>query len=303
MDLRLLTYRDGDALRAGIDVDGVVVDAVQAAGGLGGTSEGWSQTVLGIIAQDEATLSALAKGAADAAGSGRSIDELTLAPPIPEPQKIICIGLNYHAHVEEAKNIAGAPNEASAVPILFTKFVTSLVGHEADVLTPPGSEKLDWEAELAVVIGRRASRVSQADALDYVAGYSAFNDVSARDLQLATPQWTAGKAADTLGPFGPVLVTKDEIPDPQALRVQARLNGKTMQDSTTDLMIFSVPRLIEFISEIITLVPGDVIATGTPSGIGIGRKPPIFMQPGDVIEVEVQDVGVLRNTIASAARD
>jgi 2-keto-4-pentenoate hydratase/2-oxohepta-3-ene-1,7-dioic acid hydratase in catechol pathway len=225
---------------------------------------------------------------------------LTLAPPVPDPSKVICIGLNYASHVDEAKNVKGAPDEASPVPILFPKFQTSLVGHEADVVIPQGSERMDWEAELAVVIGRRASHVALDDALDHVGGYAPFNDVSARDIQLATPQWTTGKAFDTSGPFGPVLVTADEIDDPQDLRVIARLNGTVMQDASTAQMIFPVARLIEFISTYITLEPGDVIATGTPAGVGVGRKPPIFMQPGDVIEVEVVGLGVLRNTIVSA---
>jgi acylpyruvate hydrolase len=295
--LRLVTYEIEVGARAGIVVGDVVVDACDAGSATGAGP--WVETVTGIIQQDSATLAELGAAAAALVDRGRPLRELTLAPPVPDPSKIICIGLNYHSHVEEAKTIDKAPDAASAVPILFTKFATSLVGHDADIVIPAGSEKMDWEVELAVVIGKRASRVSIDDALDYVGGYATFNDVSARDLQLATPQWTAGKAFDTSGPFGPLLVTPDEVGDPQALRVTAKLNGETVQDSTTDLMIFPVARLIEFISEIITLVPGDVIATGTPAGVGIGRKPPRFMQPGDVIEVEVSGLGALRNTVVA----
>ncbi|MSW83883.1 MAG: hypothetical protein F2832_03935 [Actinobacteria bacterium] len=287
---------DGDALRAGVEIDGKVVDAEKAAGAA------WAGTVVGILKVDQAARDGLESAAAAMAADGAPIEALTLAPPVPEPQKIICIGLNYHAHVEEAKGIDKAPNEAPPVPILFPKFTTSLVGQDAEVLIPAATEKMDYEAELAVIIGRTATRVSIDDALDYVGGYSAFNDISARDIQLQTPQWTAGKAADTFGPFGPVLVTADAIADPQQLRVQCRLNGETMQDATTDLMIFPIARLIEFISSVITLVPGDVIATGTPAGIGIARNPPVFMKAGDVIEVEVSEIGVLRNTLVNAPK-
>lgn len=241
--------------------------------------------------------------AADEASNQHAIPltHATLAPPVPEPQKIICVGLNYGAHADEAARIPGAPSDLPVAPILFAKFATCLVGHEAEVVIPPSSSKVDWEAELAVVIGRTATRVAATDALDYVGGYTAFNDVSARDLQLQTPQWTAGKACDTFAPCGPWLVTADELPDPQNLRVQARLNGKTMQDARTDTMLFPVRRLVEFISSVITLVPGDIIATGTPAGVGAGMQPPVFMSAGDVIEVEVEGIGVLRNTIVAAS--
>jgi len=296
--LRLVTYYVEEDQRAGIVVDDRVVDTLRAADVIGAGS--WVTTVAGVIQQDQVTRDRLAQAAQPLAADAPLLASVRLGPPVPDPSKVICIGLNYASHVDEAKNVKGAPDEASAVPILFPKFQTSLVGHEADVVIPHGSERMDWEAELAVVIGRRASQVALEDALDHVGGYAPFNDVSARDLQLATPQWTTGKAFDTSGPFGPVLVTADEVPDPQDLRVIARLNGAVMQDGSTAQMIFPVARLIEFISTYITLEPGDVIATGTPAGVGVGRKPPVFMQPGDVIEVEVAGLGVLRNTIVSA---
>ena len=297
--MRLVAYESEEGARCGIVIDGeLVVDSRQAGAGI--DAGPWVQSVTGIIQQDRATLARLGAAAALLGAISRPLSELRLLAPVTDPSKIICIGLNYQAHVEEARNVDKAPNEASAVPILFPKFATSLVGHEAQVIVPGESQKMDWEAELAVVIGRRARHVPAARALEYVGGYAPFNDISARDIQLATPQWTAGKAFDTSGPFGPVLVTADEIADPQALRIQARLNGELMQDASTDQMIFPVARLIEYISSLITLLPGDVIATGTPAGVGVGRKPPIFMWPGDVIEVEVEGLGVLRNTIVAA---
>jgi 2-keto-4-pentenoate hydratase/2-oxohepta-3-ene-1,7-dioic acid hydratase in catechol pathway len=297
--VRLVTFVDENELVAGVVVDDVVVPALEAAADIADSSE-WASSVRGILQQDREQWDRLADRAAASKEIGRPLAGLTLVSPVPDPQKIICIGLNYGSHVEEAKKIPGAPDQGSAVPILFPKFTTSLVGHEANVLIPASTQKMDWEAELAVIISRKATRVSQDVALDYVGGYTAFNDVSARDLQLQTPQWTAGKACDTFGPCGPWVVTADEIPDPQDLRVQARLNGKTMQDARTDTMIFPVARLIEFISSVITLVPGDIIATGTPAGVGVGMDPPVFMHADDVIEVEVERIGVLRNTLVPA---
>jgi 2-keto-4-pentenoate hydratase/2-oxohepta-3-ene-1,7-dioic acid hydratase in catechol pathway len=296
----LVTFEAKGALRAGVLLPGSdgVVDARAAGDKI--EAGAWADSVRGIIEQDLSTRTSLADAAAGLAAEATSLGDVKLRAPIPDPTKVICIGLNYGDHVEEAKRVDKAPNEASPVPILFAKFASSLIGHEADVVTPPGSEKMDWEAELAVVIGRQASSVSLAQALDHVGGYASFNDVSARDLQLATPQWTAGKAFDTSGPFGPFLKTADEVPDPQTLGVKARLNGETMQDGNTVDMLFPVARLIEFISSLITLVPGDVIATGTPAGVGVGRQPPVFMQPGDVIEVEVEGLGTLRNKIVKA---
>jgi 2-keto-4-pentenoate hydratase/2-oxohepta-3-ene-1,7-dioic acid hydratase in catechol pathway len=295
--VRLVTYDIEGGPRAGIVVGDRAVDGRAVAIEIG--ADGWVEQVKTIIQQPQEARDQLLAGAERLAGQGRPLADLRLVPPVPDPNKIICIGLNYQSHVAEAKDVKGAPDEASPVPILFAKFQTALVGDGANVVIPDGSEKLDWEAELAVVIGKRASRVSIDSALEHVGGYAPFNDVSARDLQLATPQWTTGKAFDTSGPFGPSLVTADEIPDPQALRICARLNGETMQDASTAQMIFSVARLIEFISTYITLVAGDIIATGTPAGVGVGRKPPVFMAPGDVIEVEIEKLGVLRNTIVA----
>ena len=213
--------------------------------------------------------------------------------PVPRPGKIICIGLNYLDHVQES----GA--EVPKAPLIFSKFGTCAIGSEQTIVLPRDSEQVDFEAELAVVIGRRAKHVSAADAMEYVFGYTNFNDVSARDMQFADGQWQRGKSCDTFAPFGEFVATKDEIEDPHNLRIQFRLNGETMQDSRTDQLIFKIPELIEHISRSITLEPGDIIATGTPPGVGFARTPQVFLKDGDVCEVEIEGLGVLINPVAN----
>ena len=219
------------------------------------------------------------------------IADVKLQAPVPRPGKIICIGLNYMDHVLES----GA--EVPRAPLIFSKFDTCVAASEDPILLPVGSEQVDFEAELAVVIGRRAKNVRLEDAMDHVFGYTNFNDVSARDMQFADGQWQRGKSCDTFAPFGEYVATKDEIPDPHNLRIQFRLNGETMQDSNTNQLIFKVPELIEYLSRSITLEPGDIIATGTPPGVGFARKPPIFLKDGDVCEVEIEGLGVLINPV------
>jgi len=211
--------------------------------------------------------------------------------PVPRPGKLICIGLNYRDHAAES-NMA-IPER----PVVFSKFTTAVIAPGEAVVIPGTSEQVDYEAELAVVIGRRAKNVSVESAFEYVLGYTAFNDVSARDFQFADGQWQRGKSCDTFAPMGPFIVTADEIPDPHKLSIKLRLNGKTMQDSNTDQLIFGVPELIAFLSETITLEPGDVIATGTPPGVGFARKPPVFLKAGDEMEVEIEKIGVLNNVV------
>ncbi len=217
--------------------------------------------------------------------------EVILKAPVPRPGKIICIGLNYRNHAIESGM------EIPKSPIIFSKFVTSVTAPGGPIVIPEGSEKVDYEAELAVVIGRRAKNVSSADAMRYVFGYTNFNDVSARDFQFADGQWQRGKSCDTFAPFGEFVTTADEIPDPHDLRIRFRLNGETLQDSSTSELIFRIPELIEFLSRSITLEPGDIIATGTPPGVGFARKPPVFMKDGDVAEVEIEGLGVLSNPV------
>ena len=214
-----------------------------------------------------------------------------LSSPIPRPGKIICIGLNYRDHAEES----GMAIPTS--PIIFSKFGTCVIGSGEPIRIPVGSNQVDYEAELAVVIGRTAKNVAAGEAMDYVFGYTNFNDVSARDFQFADGQWQRGKSCDTFAPMGPAVVTADEVADPHDLNIRFRLNGETLQDSNTCQLIFKTSELIEFLSRVITLEPGDVIATGTPPGVGLARKPPIFMKPGDVAEVEIDQLGTLTNPV------
>jgi acylpyruvate hydrolase len=220
------------------------------------------------------------------------LNAVRILPPVPKPPKIICVGLNYDDHLEESGL------KKPVYPEIFARFATSLIAHREPIRQPPESLTLDYEAELAVVIGRKGRRISHDTALDHVAGYSLFNDATIRDFQLRTPQWTMGKNFDGTGAFGPWLVTPDALPPgARGLRIQGRLNGRVMQDTSTDRLIFSVPALIEMISVAISLEPGDVIITGTPGGVGAARKPPVFMQPGDVFEVEIEGMGVLSNPV------
>jgi 2-keto-4-pentenoate hydratase/2-oxohepta-3-ene-1,7-dioic acid hydratase in catechol pathway len=214
--------------------------------------------------------------------------------PIDRPQKIICVGLNYLDHAAEGS--ATLPER----PLLFAKWPNTLIGAREPIVLPSISAKVDYEGELAAVIGTRAQRVGVDDALDVVAGYLCANDVSARDLQFADRQWVRGKSLDTFCPIGPVLVPASEIPDPQALQLRTILNGEVVQEAPTSSMIFSVAQIVAFISEAITLEPGDLILTGTPAGVGIFRDPELLLQPGDEVTVEIEGLGTLTNPVAAA---
>ena len=224
-------------------------------------------------------------------GAPVPLASLALAAPIARPGKIVCVGRNYRAHAAERE--VEAPSE----PIFFAKFANSIVGPDATVPLLRVSDEIDWEAELVAVIGRRAFRVPQERALEHVAGYTCGNDLTARDLQKRGGQWTRGKAVDGFLPLGPALVTADEVGDPQALRISCALNGEIVQDASTAEMIFPVAELVATLSETMTLEPGDLIATGTPAGIGAARTPPRFLRPGDELVVEVERVGALRTTM------
>jgi 2-keto-4-pentenoate hydratase/2-oxohepta-3-ene-1,7-dioic acid hydratase in catechol pathway len=216
-----------------------------------------------------------------------------LLAPVPDPRKIVCIGLNYRDHAAES----GVP--VPTEPILFSKYSTTLIGHGDQIVLPSASNEVDYEAELVVVIGRKGRHISRERALEYVGGYAVGHDVSARDWQLNKPgkQWMAGKTFDTFAPVGPELVTPDEVPDPQNLGIRLRLNGQTMQDSSTSQLVFGVAELIAYLSQIFTLEPGDMIFTGTPPGVGMARKPPVWLKPGDQVEVEIDRLGTLQNTV------
>jgi 2-keto-4-pentenoate hydratase/2-oxohepta-3-ene-1,7-dioic acid hydratase in catechol pathway len=219
------------------------------------------------------------------------LEELILGPPLPDPDKILCLGFNYKAHVSEM--VAEAP----LAPNVFAKFRNGLIGSGDNIVLPRTSTEIDYEGELAAVIGRRCREVDPSEALDYVAGYTALNDVTARDLQFRTSQWTLGKAIDTFCPMGPALTLSEEIPDPQALELTTRLNGKVVQQTSCAAMVFSVADTVAAISSVITLEPGDVISTGTPEGVGWKHDPPRFLVAGDVIEVEITGIGTLRNQV------
>ena len=213
--------------------------------------------------------------------------------PVTHPQKLIGVGLNYKDHVEEIKG------QTPKQPLLFGMYANAIIGPEEPIIVPPMSQQVDYEAELGVVIGRRARQVSVEEAVDYVAGYTIINDVSARDLQFADGQWLRAKSFDTFAPMGPYLVTRDALRDGDGLDIELRLNGKTMQKSNTRNLIFKVPDLISYISKVMTLEVGDVIATGTPGGVGFVRNPQVFMKPGDVVEIEIEGIGQLKNPVAA----
>jgi 2,4-diketo-3-deoxy-L-fuconate hydrolase len=222
-------------------------------------------------------------------------DNYRLGSPIKRPSKIVCVGLNYTKHALESG--MAVPE----VPILFMKATSSLCGPFDDILIPRNSTKTDWEVELAVIIGKKATYVGKEEAMDYVAGYALHNDVSERDFQLNHGgQWVKGKSADNFAPLGPYLVTKDEIKDPHKLRLWLKVNGETMQDSNTSDLVFDVPTLVSYISQYMTLLPGDIISTGTPSGVGLGLKPPRYLKAGDVVELGIDGLGTARQ-VASAS--
>src|SRR6266571_4021673 len=238
----------------------------------------------------------IARGSGSARGqvSSYPLDEIEFLPAV-YPQKILAIGRNYVDHAIEG----GA--EPPKAPLIFNKLSNSLSAHNAPIVLPTISSQVDYEAELAVIIGRKAKRVDEAAALDYVFGYTLINDVSARDLQFGDGQWTRGKGLDTFAPLGPFITTRDEIADVQALKIEGVLNGEVMQSSNTSKMIFKVAYLVSYLSQGITLEPGDVIASGTPDGVGVFRKPPVLLKPGDVFEIRIEKLGTLRNPVIAPA--
>jgi len=224
-----------------------------------------------------------------------AVDESSIQlGPLFKPRNVLCIGLNYKDHAAEG----GVPLPEK--PVVFAKLTSCITGPNVPIVIPPDTQEVDYEAELAVVIGRRCRGVSTSEALDYVAGYTCLNDVSARDFQRGDGQWIRAKSQDTFGPMGPYLVTSDDIPDPQTLPISCSVNGKVLQNSNTRMMIFGVRELIAFISRGITLEPGDVISTGTPHGVGFAQKPPVFLKPGDEVVVEIKGIGRLSNPVRAA---
>ena len=276
--MRLVSYRTADGPRAGVLQGDDVFDAWSALGdpGRSGLRELIADARLGQL---------------ESADLGSPVIEPELLAPVQDPEKIICIGLNYRSHAEEA---GVDPPES---PTFFAKFRNALAAPGATVTLPASSEKVDYEAEVAFVVGRRAHEVSEGEALDHIAGYTLLNDLSARDLQFATPQWIPGKVFDGSAPCGPALVTPDEAGAPDAIDVALTLNGEQMQSATTADLIFSVPRLLAHLSTLMTLEPGDIVSTGTPAGVGSVRRPRVWLQPGDEIEISSTTLGRLATTI------
>ena len=285
--MRFVTFQQGGAARPGALVDDRVIDLGSVAPDL-----------LSLIEMDPEGLQR-AREATEQAGQGVALADVSLLAPIPRPrQNIFCVGQNYVQHAYESKRARGEPETLPPKPVFFTKAVTSV--NKPDGVIPYDSNvsnEVDWEVELAAVLGRTGKNIPAAEALDYVFGYTIVNDISARDLQYETEQWFKGKSLDGSCPMGPVIVTADEIGDPHKLRLTLRVNGQTMQDSNTSDLIFDTPTLIASLSRGQTLGPGDIISTGTPSGVGQGRVPRIFLKPGDVVEAEVEKIGVLRNRV------
>ena len=288
--MRFTTFLVNSQPHLGVVQGDSVIDLAQAVPGTPGN--------LRTALEQGVDLLALAKAALAGNAPRIALAGLSFAPLVPEPGKIICLGLNYFDHAKEGGR------DKPEYPWFFYRGKSSLIGHGQAGLLPLASAKFDYEAELAVVIGKKVPRhVTQQDALAYVFGYSCFNDMSVRDFQKRTPQWTIGKNFDGTGGFGPTLVTADELaPGATGLRIQSRLNGKIMQDANTSDMIFSVAETISLLAECMTLEPGDAIIMGTPAGVGQARTPPVWMKAGDTIEIDIENIGVLRNPITAETR-
>lgn len=306
--MRLLTFAVDGRPRTGLELQGRIVDLPVATAHLLGEGRAVPDDMKAFLQAGEPAMQAaaevsrlvaraIARGQELADSSARPIlydpSQARILAPVPRPEKIICLGRNYAEHALEG----GA--EVPTIPQLFPKFANAVVGPGDLVVIPEVVKQADYECEMAVVIGRVARRVKPEEAYDCIAGYTMLNDVSARDLQFEQPNWMRGKSVDTFAPMGPYIVTKDEIPDPHKLDIRLVLNGEVMQRANTSMLIFTVPFLVHHITKTITLVPGDVISTGTPSGVGIYRRPKRLLRPGDVMRVEVSGLGVLENRVAA----
>lgn len=291
--MKLVTFEHEGRTRVGTLHDGEVVDFEAAWGDRGRAPS----SLLELLRDGSAALGTARAVDAGASKSDRlPLKAVRLLSPLPRPAKVICVGLNYRDHAEET----GQP--IPKIPIFFTKAPSSVIGPQAPIVLPIDSEQVDYEAELAVVIGSPCRRADPAKARGAIAGYTIMNDVSARDWQFRTSQWFIGKTFDTFGPMGPALVTADEVGDPHVLDVSLRLNGTVMQQSNTRHLIFGVADLVAELSRVMTLEPGDVIATGTPGGVGFIRKPPVFLKPGDHVEISITGVGTLSNPVVAERR-
>lgn len=287
--MRLVTFSEGNGLKIGAVRQGRVVDLSEVAGDM-----------LTFIEGAPATLAAAARLLNEAKG-GLALDEVTLAAPIPQPRRnIMCLGMNYAAHAAESAAAAGREVRLPETPVVFTKAPTAVIGPTDEIpFHAAATSEVDWEVELAVIIGRQGRNITADRAMEHVFGYAVLNDISARDLQRRGKQFFKGKSLDGFCPMGPWIVTADEISDPHDLRLACIVNGRTMQDSNTADMIFQIAPTVSYLSQGMALLPGDIIATGTPSGVGFARQPPIFLQPGDEVVCEIEGIGQLRNVVAA----
>jgi 2-keto-4-pentenoate hydratase/2-oxohepta-3-ene-1,7-dioic acid hydratase in catechol pathway len=285
--VKLCTFRIGDGPpRAGVWTERGIVD-------LAGVDASLPASIIEVLMLGEAGLERAQAAAARGPAVAREV--VTLLAPVPRPSKIVCIGLNYRDHAAEVN--LPLPEYVT----VFAKWPNTLIGDGEPIVIPSESHRVDYEAELAFVIGRSARHVPEADAYKYIAGYTCFNDVSVRDYQNRTSQWTLGKVFDTHGPCGPVLVTRDEVPDPQALRIECSIDGERLQNSSTSQMVFGIPKLVAELSAVMTLEPGDLVATGTPAGVGTSRNPRRWIRPGERVRVSIERVGVLENPAVAAS--
>ena len=282
--MRLVTFTTGSGPRAGVVVGDRIIDLVGA---------GYADVVSFLEAGDAGVVAV--NDLVANPGETFSRAGVTLLAPIPQPPKFICIGLNYRDHAIESGM------EIPTTPTIFTKYSNAVIGPGQPIELPSVSSQVDYEAEFAFVIGKRGKNIPAENWEEYIFGYTIVHDVSARDYQLATSQWTIGKTFDTFGPMGPELVAKDEIADPHNLRISLELNGQVLQDSNTSQFVFDIPALVEYLSKVMTLLPGDVVSTGTPPGVGMARKPPIFMKSGDDVKITIEGIGELCNPVVSGS--
>ncbi len=294
--MKIVSYHHESGVRGGVLIDDIVFDLELLLQGSTEAVHGAPTSVREFLQLYGDRISAISAGitslaAQDPVARVGAVTEVRLSTPVTDPSKVLCIGLNYKDHVAETGRAF------PEYPDVFAKFASTMVGPEDEIGGAHVSDNLDFEGELAVVIGRRASVVPEEEALDYVAGLAPLNDVTARDLQYRGTQWLAGKAVDGSTPWGPALVTLDQVGDPQTLDIATRVNGIEVQRSNTQYQIFSIARIVSYLSSFLTLEPGDVIATGTPKGIGAKRNPPVWLEPGDTVEIEIEKVGLLRNRV------
>ncbi|AFR28712.1 fumarylacetoacetate hydrolase family protein [Arthrobacter sp. Rue61a] len=299
--MKIVSYKNESGVRGGVLIDDAVYDLELLLQGSTDAVHGATSSVRGFLDLYGDRIPAISAGIAAVAAEDPvarvgALSEVTLTTPVADPSKVLCIGLNYKDHVAETGRAF------PEYPDVFAKFASTMIGPQDEIGGTRVSENLDFEGEVAVVIGRRASDVSEDEALDYVAALAPLNDITARDLQYRGTQWLAGKAVDGSTPWGPALVTLDEVGDPQALDITTRVNGIEVQHSNTQYQIFSIARVVSYLSSFLTLEPGDVIATGTPQGIGAKRNPPVWLEPGDTVEIEIEKVGLLRNRVAKPQR-